>query len=182
MADWQTESSEIIHETPWLKLRRDQLRNHNGKPMTYTYVELHHPGVAIIAMDIGGKILLQRNYRPTIKETVWEIPAGHSDGQDLLTAAQRELQEETGLASDDWLELGTFNIASGIANSLQRYFLARNVYPVSGDRDEEEQITDQQFFSVADIEAMLKRGEINSHVVPIGVYLAKIHGLTKKGK
>jgi 8-oxo-dGTP pyrophosphatase MutT (NUDIX family) len=174
MAEWQTDSSEILHETPWMKLRRDEVRNHNGKPMTFTYIEFHHPSVSVIATDTEGRILLQRNYRHNIKQTVWEIPAGHSDGQDLLVAAKRELQEETGLASDGWEDMGMFYIAPGIANIQQEYFLARNVYPIAGDRDEDEEITEQKFFTIDEIEAMLLSGEINSYMAPIGVYLAKI--------
>jgi len=174
MADWQTKSSEVVYENPWFKILKDEVVNHNGKPMTMSYMMLHHPGVAIVATDSEGRILLQRNYRYNVKQTIWEIPTGHSDGQDLLVAAKRELQEETGLASDDWEELGMFYVAPGVADSQQKYFLARNTYAIAGDRDEDEQITDQRFFSVEEIEVMLDTNEINSYMAPIGIYLAKI--------
>jgi 8-oxo-dGTP pyrophosphatase MutT (NUDIX family) len=177
MSVWKTDSSEVVHETPWFKIRQDKVLNHNSKPMTMTYMELRHPSVSIIATDSEGRILLQRSYRYNIKQTVWEIPAGHSDGQDLLVAAKRELQEETGLASDDWEDLGMFYIAPGVANIQQKYFLARNVRPIEGERDEDEEITEQRFFTIEEIEAMLASNEINSYMAPIGVYLAKIHGL-----
>jgi len=177
MADWQTSSSDSVYRTQWFDVRRDEVRNHNGKSLTYSYLKLAHPGACIIAVNGEGKILLQRNFRYPIGKTVWELPAGHSDGQDLLVAAKRELLEETGLASDDWTDLGSFYIASGIANAEQRYFLARNVCPADGERDEDEQITEQSFFTIAQIEAMLKAGDIQMHAVPIGVYLAKLHGI-----
>lgn len=181
MPDWKTLKSETVYETPWFKINRDEVLNHNGRPMTFSYLELRHPSVSIIATDKEGRILLQHNYRHNIKQTVWEIPAGHSDGQDLLTAGKRELQEETGLASHDWEDLGMFYIGPGIGNIQQKYFLARNVYPVDGERDADEQITEQRFFTIDEIEAMLNRNEINSYMAPIGVYLAKIRGL-KGGK
>lgn len=177
MSDWQTLSSESVYSTQWFDIRRDEVRNHNGKPLTYSYLKLAHPGVCIVAVNSEGKILLQRNFRYPIGKTVWELPAGHSDGQDLLEAAKRELAEETGLVSDNWVDLGSFYIASGIADSQQHYFLARNVRPSDAERDEDEQITEQRFFTIAEIEAMLKAGGIQLHAVPIGVYLAKLHGI-----
>lgn len=180
MTDWQTDSSEVVYETPWIKLRKDELHDHNGKPRTYTYLELHSPGVGIVATDKQGRILLQRDYRYTIKKFAWGIPAGHSDGQDLLVAAKRELREETGLASEDWTDLGTFYIAAGVANIQQKFFLARSVHLVTDERDEDEQITEQRFCTTAEVENMLRNHEIDTHMTPIGVYMAKLTGLIKE--
>lgn len=181
MVDWRTDSSEIVYENPWFLIRRDKVHNHNNKPMTMSYMELKNPTVSIIATDREGRILLQRNYRYNIQQTVWEIPAGHSDGEDLLEAAKRELLEETGLASDDWEDLGMFYIAPGVANMQQKYFLARSVYPVKSKHDEDEQITGHRFFSLDEIESMLIDNKINSYMAPIGVYLAMIRTRRSKG-
>lgn len=175
MSDWKTESSDIVYETPWIKVRRDEVRNHNNTPLTYSYIELHHPTVGIVAMDDKGRILLQRNYRYTIGKSVWELPAGFSDGQDLLTAAKRELMEEASLISEDWTDLGNFFLAPGIGNVQQNFFLARNCRKSEGERDEEEQITEQRFFTLEEFDKMLIGGEINSYMAPLAVYVTKLH-------
>lgn len=177
MANWKTDSSRVIHETPWFIIREDKIRNHRDTPMTFTHMDMKNPSVSIIATDEQGRILLQRNYRHNIKKTVWEIPAGHSDGQDLLEAAKRELQEETGLGSDDWTDLGLFYIAPGVANIKQQYFLARNVHPVEGERDEDEEITEIRFFTVDEIDEMFRNNEIQSYMAPIGIAVARAKGL-----
>lgn len=177
MSDWQTDSSEVVYKTAWFSILRDQVRNHNNKQLTYSYLKMAHPSVFIVAANSKGEVLLQRSFRYTLNKVAWELPAGHSDGQDLLTAAKRELIEETGLASDDWEDLGRIFSGIGVANMPGQYFLARNVRSVTEERDPDEQIIEHTFLEVTKIEAMIRNGEIEAYSVPVGLYLAKIHGL-----
>src|SRR5580704_13589060 len=58
--------------------------------------------VAIIAVTAEGKLLLVEQYRPPLGKTVIELPAGLAgdiagqEGEAMVTAARRELLEETG--------------------------------------------------------------------------------------
>lgn len=180
MSNWTTESSEIVYETPWFKIHKDSVRNHNGKLLTYSYMELHHPTVLIVAADAEGKVLLQRNYRYPIDRTIWEMPAGHSDGQEPLEAAKRELLEEAGLSSTDWHDLGHFYTATGTAKMERQVFLARDVQPAASKRDEDEEITDQTFFTVQEIDDMIRAGQIESSGIISALYVAKNYGLKKE--
>jgi len=177
MSRWQTLSSEEVYQTPWIKVRRDNVVTKSGKPLTYSVVELHHPTVIIIATDADGKILIEQNYRYTIDKTNWELPAGHSDGEDPLVAAKRELMEETGLASDDWTHLGVQYEAVGIANAPFHIFLARNVTGTPKNGDEEEDIIEHKFASMEEIEAMVKQGHFYDCQSLAALFVAKIHGL-----
>jgi 8-oxo-dGTP pyrophosphatase MutT (NUDIX family) len=175
MAKWQTTSSEEVYRTPWMKVRRDEVVNHNGKPITYSVAEIHHPAVYIVPMDSDGNILLQMQYRYTLNKEVWEIPAGHSDGDDLLTAAKRELREETGLVSNDWIRLGEEFSAVGVANFPGVMYLARDVQPTDAARDEDEEILEQKFFTPQQVKAMLLSNEIQVASVIGSLSLALLH-------
>ncbi len=174
---WKVLSSEEVYKTPWIRVRRDEVLNQNGKPLTYSVVELNHPSVFVVATNAKGQVCMIQNYRYTLGKTMWEIPAGHSDGQDTLEAAQRELLEETGLKSDDWINLGTLYQANGIGNIPLNAFLARNVRTVSAERDPDEQITNQRFFDLQEIEKMIKTGKFIESAHIACLYLAKLHGL-----
>jgi 8-oxo-dGTP pyrophosphatase MutT (NUDIX family) len=177
MSDWKILSSKDIYETAWIKVRRDEVVTPKGHPLTYSVVELINESVFIVAANSEGKICLIQNYRYTLGMTMWEFPAGHIDGQDKLGAAKRELLEEAGLASDDWTELGTMYQANGIGKIPFTAFLARNVEEVTTERDEVEEISSQRFFSLEEIEKMMKKNEFIESAHIACLYLAKLHGL-----
>lgn len=174
MAAWKTLSTEWVYETAWLKVRRDKVMNHNNQELTYSVVELHHPSVTIIAMDDEGRLLLQRNYRYPLNKTLWEFPAGMSDGENLLVAAKRELLEETGFTSDDWTSLGNVCVAVGIANIQSEIFLARDVQYMSDKRDKDEQISDQQFMKTSEIEDLALDGQLVDGSTLAALYRLKL--------
>ena len=64
--------------------------------------------VNVVALTEAGEMLFVRQWRHGTEEETLEIPGGCVDPDDAapLAAAQRELREETGYASDDWTELG----------------------------------------------------------------------------
>lgn len=177
MQSWQTKSSEIVYETPWIKVRRDEVFNHNGTPLTYSVIETQHPSVFIIALNSDGKVLLEYNYRYTIHQESWELPAGHTDGEDSLTAAKRELREETGFISDEWTDLGVVYQAVGVAKMPMHVCIARNVQIADTTPQEtDEQIIKYQFFAPEEVDQLIRDGEIISAGEIAAYCMAKIKG------
>lgn len=170
MAGWKTLSSDIVYETPWFEIHRDAVLDHNGKELTYSFLKLPNPAVTIIAVNDDGAVLLQKNYRYTIDQTIWEVPAGHSDGQEPLVAAKRELFEEAGLTSATWSSLGEARLGAGVADVHHYIFLAQNVQQATDERDRDEDITGQRFVSIPEIRTMILHNEIIDGASLIGLY------------
>lgn len=95
--------------------------------------------VHIIACTSGRKILMLREYRPFYGAYIWMLPSGHADKEnnDMVTAAQRELQEETGYRAKNINLLWTANVSESI-NSSNHFFLASDLVhdPLPQDDDE----------------------------------------------
>ena len=88
-----------------------------------------HPGAAaIVVVDEEGATVLERQWRCPMDRAFWEIPAGKIDkGEDPFETAVRELQEETGLEADKWVQLGTIHNAIGYSNERIVIYLAQGI-------------------------------------------------------
>ncbi|WP_431220548.1 NUDIX domain-containing protein [Leifsonia xyli] len=120
-------SSETVFEGKIWNVRRDVFR-YNGDEITREYVD-HTGAVGILVMDDEGRVLLIRQYRHPVRHRDWEIPAGllDQDGEDPLTAAQRELGEEVDLEADEWNVLTDVFTSPGGNDESIRIYLARGI-------------------------------------------------------
>jgi ADP-ribose pyrophosphatase len=124
---WTTLSSELVHTTPWLALRQDQVRTHTGRAITYTYLTCRD-AVFVVPVTEAGEIVLLRQYRHPVRAWCWEVPAGAMDaGEDGPTAARRELREEVGGACQEVRPIGTFFASNGVSDERFHLFLALGV-------------------------------------------------------
>jgi ADP-ribose pyrophosphatase len=86
--------------------------------------------VAILAVSPKREILLVEQYRPPLGRFVLELPAGLSgdeplkENEPLLSAARRELVEETGYEARQWFSLGDGPTSAGLTDEMITFFLA----------------------------------------------------------
>ncbi|WP_434739270.1 NUDIX domain-containing protein [Micromonospora sp. SH-82] len=96
----------------------------------------HVGAVAVVALDDADRVVLIRQYRHPVGRHLWELPAGLVDvaGEDLPSAALRELAEEADLAARTVDTLVDVFSSPGFTNELVRVFLARDLTDVPVDR------------------------------------------------
>jgi 8-oxo-dGTP pyrophosphatase MutT (NUDIX family) len=176
MSHWQVKSSKEVYKTKWIRVREDELLNHNNKPMTYSVVEANQPAVYIVPLASDGKFYLLKQYIYTSDEWLWKFPAGAIDDQPLNIAAERELMEETGLKATAMRELGAIRSAVGVARVVEFIVLALDVEPVPNPApDELEEITDIKKFSLPEIYSMIKSGELIEAPTVAALTMAVLH-------
>jgi len=160
---WSTTSTRTAYENPWIRVREDEVVRPDGSPGVYGVVEVRSPAVFVVAVTDADEVVLVTVDRYPTGRRGPEVPAGGSDGQDLLRAAQRELREETGLAARSWRALGAVDSLNRIAAAPGRVFLATGLHEVGGAETEVEGITEVRRVPLAELVAMLARGEVTDN-------------------
>lgn len=166
--------SEILVESPILALRRDQVRMPGGKISSREVVE-HFGAVAVVARDDQGRICLLRQWRQTAADRLIELPAGILDvaGEDPLTAAERELGEEAGVAAREWSLLTDIFTSPGFAEETVRIYLAESLTAVDRpDPEDEEADMTLDWVGLDEAVDMVLRGDVVNSIAVAGILAA----------
>ena len=134
-----TISSEEIFDGQVVHLYKDDIALPNGKPATREVIR-HVGAVAIVPMTEDGKVIIERQFRYPLNRVITEIPAGKLDSksEDRLSAAKRELEEETGYLADEWIELGDYIPAAAYCDEVITMYLAKGLHMGTRNLDEDE--------------------------------------------
>ncbi|MDP9737347.1 NUDIX hydrolase [Curtobacterium sp. 260] len=126
-ASYEVTDSTVVYEGAVWDVRRDHV-DYDGHDMVREYID-HTGAVAVFAEDDEGRVLVIQQYRHPVQLRDWELPAGLLDheGEDHLTAAQRELGEEADLEADHWEPLVRYNTSSGGSDEFIQVYRARGV-------------------------------------------------------
>jgi ADP-ribose pyrophosphatase len=140
----QVLSSKVVHTAPVFRVTTDQVIEPSGVKVRRDIIR--HPGsVVILALDERKRkpsVLLIRQYRYAADCEMWELPAGRIDeGEDALTAAKRELAEETGYSASEWKPALYYYSSPGFLDETMSIFAARNLRKGKASPEEDEFIT-----------------------------------------
>ena len=111
---------------PLFQVRFDQVVNPRNSVERRAVVLESPDWCSVVAVTPDERLVLVRQYRFGTREVTLEIPGGSvMDGEDHRRAAQRELLEETGYTSSDWVHLGSHEPNPAVHNNLVHHWLAR---------------------------------------------------------
>jgi ADP-ribose pyrophosphatase len=139
---WKILNSNYLYRTNGVAFRIDQCEVKDGG-IFEPYVFECGTWVNVVALTKEREVILEKQYRHGVGQVMLEIPAGMMEEEDdsPLQAAQRELLEETGYASDRFIEVGKAYPNPATHTNLTYSFLALDVEKVGQQSlDETEEI------------------------------------------
>ena len=138
---WQTLSSEIRYQNPWIRVREDQVINPKGGQGIYGVVSMRNKAIGIVPIDAEGNTWLVGQYRYALSEYSWEIPMGGGPlDVDITESAQRELREETGLLAAHWTCIARLHTSNSVTDEEGFVFLAEDLTQSDWEPEETEDL------------------------------------------
>lgn len=152
----------------------EDIRLADGRELTLAI--LKHPGAcAVVPLLDDGRVLLLRQYRHAVVQTLWEVPAGKLDpGEERETCARRELKEETGYTTDRLTPLGTICVTPGYSDEVIHLYLAQGLHPGEQALSRNESIVCEPLPLVEAVR-MAELGEISDAKTVIALLRAQAH-------
>ena len=142
----------------------------------HLYDVVRHPGAAaVLPVTPTGEVLLVRQFRPAIRQTLVEMPAGllDVDGEDALSCAARELLEETGYVAAEWRRLGIIHNAIGYSDEGIELWLARGL-ELHAQKLEPGEFLEVFTLPLAQAQAMVRDGRITDAKTVAGLLQAAL--------
>jgi ADP-ribose pyrophosphatase len=166
---------ERVYEGKVFSVEVGQRRFPNGTAHDVAIVR-HRPSVVVIPVLDDGRVLLVRQYRPSVDQVLWELPAGSLNADEAAeTAAVRECAEETRFVPTAIVRIAGLYPAPGFCDEELIFFRASGLEPAKPDSpyhsDDDEDILTQPF-SLADARSMVASGAIVDLKTAYGLTLA----------
>ena len=169
---WKTLSTRAIYKNPWIAVREDKVITPGGKEGIYGVVETR-AATGVIAVTPELEVFMVGQYRYPVNEYSWEIVEGGSDiGEDPATAAKRELKEEAGVISSEFIQLGPeVHLSNCFSSEKAFFYLARGLTLVESEPESTE-VLQVKKIPLVECLKMAERGEIKDAMSIIGLQRA----------
>ncbi|MCR5687174.1 MAG: NUDIX hydrolase [Lachnospiraceae bacterium] len=152
----------LIHNGAIVDIYQDRMQLPDGSEENFDFIK-HKGAAAVVPVLSDGRIVMVRQYRNAIDSYTLEIPAGGLNGADepTKTAANRELEEETGYHADmaDMDFLLSLYTTVAFCNEKIDIYVARNLTKTEQHLDDDEFI-DVSVHTPEELRDMVLSGKI----------------------
>jgi 8-oxo-dGTP pyrophosphatase MutT (NUDIX family) len=125
---WKRLDTRVVYENPWMEVREDHVINPGGGRNHYGHIHFKNRAIAIVPLDDEGNTWIVGQERYTLGEYSWELPMGGAPLDEApLSAAKRELKEETGLTAEHWSEVMRLHTSNSITDEVGIVFIAEGL-------------------------------------------------------
>jgi len=125
---WKTLSSELVYESPWIAIIRNEVINPSGNPGTYSTIHFKNKAIGVIPLEENLNTWIVGQYRFPVNGYSWEIPEGGGKPDvPYEESAARELIEETGIRAGKLQLLMTMNLSNSASDEEAIVYVATDL-------------------------------------------------------
>ena len=165
---WQTRSSRVVYQNPWIRVDEDQVQLPDGRTTVYGVVRCG-ACVGVLPFLDAETVILIRQYRYVARGVYWEMPTGGvHPGESLEAAAERELAEEIGYRASRLTPLVSYHTSKSVVDETAHLFYGEGLTPVVTPGDPTEFI-EVRTLPFAEALRMVESGEIKDSMTVIAI-------------
>jgi ADP-ribose pyrophosphatase len=172
--NFKVTKSETIFKGKVFDVQVDQIEYNGSGNGGIREVAVHPGGAVVVAVTKENKILMVKQFRYPHREVLYELPAGKLEhNEDPQLCAVRELEEETGLKTDNISKLGKIYTTPGFCSEILHIYLAKNLEKGELNREEGEYGMEVLELSLDEIEKKITSGKIVDAKTICGIHYYK---------
>ncbi|KJZ12736.1 MULTISPECIES: ADP compounds hydrolase NudE [Halomonas] len=169
-------SRKTVAESRLFRVEELELRFSNGAERHFERLLGNGKGIGavmIVAMPDPDHVLLIREYAAGFEDYVLTLPKGVVDpGEDIVTAANRELMEECGVGARRIEPLVELSLSPNYMRQRMQVMLASDLYPKRLEGDEPEPLV-VETHALDSITALLAREDFHEARAIAALYIAR---------
>ena len=175
---WTRRQSETIADCRVFKVREDLCeRASDGKEAKFYVVE-NPDWVNVIALTKDKEVVLIEQFRHGAETIILEIPGGMLDeNEQKEIAAKRELLEETGYTSDEFVYLGKSRPNPAIQNNWIYHYAALDCEKTGETAFDEHESVVTKLVPLADVAGLIESGKITHSLAIVGFYYLNLNNI-----
>lgn len=174
---WIIHGKRDVYDNRWAKVELWDVEPPGVERFEHHVVTLQRVAIAAV-LDDQDRVLMLWRYRFVPQQWGWELPGGIVDaGEDGLTAALREVEEETGWRPKALERVVTFQPMIGMVDSPHEIFVGRGAEQIGPPTDLEE-AGHVQWVPLADVPGLMASGNLMGS----GTLVALLHVLANPGR
>ncbi len=172
MKPWEVLETKLIVDERWLTLREQRVRLANGHEIERFHLIQGPDWTSVLCVTDASEVVLVRQYRHGIASPSLELPAGVIEPHETAEqAARRELLEETGYSSDDWVCIQNVSTEPARHTTRAHFFCARGARRTQAAAPEATEVIELVKVPLTELRRMAVDGRI-VHGVHVGAILA----------
>lgn len=159
---WTILSQKVVYPgRPWLEVTQDEVLLPSGRTIPDFHAIWMSDYAILFAETDDGQVLLGRVYKQGVGQVTLTFPGGAVDAnEDVITAAKRELLEETGYAAREWTVKAKMVVHANYGCGHAHFVHAKGLTKVQEPPHDDTEELVVEFHPRAALRGLLERGEI----------------------